>query len=120
MNFEFSEEQYLLREQAQRYLRDKSPLETVRAVLDDKELSHDAALWQGMIDLGWTGVSIPEQYGVLVWVTWSCVSLQKSWATPWRPHLLPLRCILLLKRCCALAPKRKRKTICRAWQRGKL
>ena len=63
MNFEFSEEQNLLREQAQRYLRDKSPLETVRAVLDDKELSHDAALWQGMIDLGWTGVSIPEQYG---------------------------------------------------------
>ena len=32
-------------------------------MLDDKELSHDAALWQGMIDLGWTGVSIPEQYG---------------------------------------------------------
>ena len=63
MNFEFSEEQNLLREQAQRFLRDKCPLESVRRVLDDKNTSHDAAVWQGMIDLGWTGVSIPEQYG---------------------------------------------------------
>jgi acyl-CoA dehydrogenase len=63
MNFEFSEEQNLLREQAQRFLRDKCPLEVVRLVLDDKNLSHDAGLWQGMVELGWTGVSIPEQYG---------------------------------------------------------
>ncbi len=63
MNFEFSEEQNLLRDQAQRFLRDKCPLETVRTVLDSMTLSHDAALWQGMIDLGWTGVSIPERYG---------------------------------------------------------
>ena len=63
MNFEFSEEQNLLREQVQRFLRDKCPLEKVRAVLDDSELSHDADVWQGMVELGWTGVSIPEQYG---------------------------------------------------------
>lgn len=63
MDFEFSEEQNLLREQAQRFLRDKCPLDVVRAVLDDASLSHDAKLWQGMVELGWTGVSIPEQYG---------------------------------------------------------
>jgi acyl-CoA dehydrogenase len=63
MNFEFSEEQNLLREQAQRFLRDKCPLEAVRTVLDDHTLSHDSALWSGIVDLGWTAVSIPEQYG---------------------------------------------------------
>jgi acyl-CoA dehydrogenase len=63
MNFEFSDDQNLLREQAQRFLREQCPLEKVRAVLDDRELSHDQKVWQGMVDLGWTGVSIPEQYG---------------------------------------------------------
>ncbi|MBT4523089.1 MAG: acyl-CoA dehydrogenase, partial [Halieaceae bacterium] len=63
MNFEFSEEQCLLREQARRFLSEQCPLETVRAVLDDGDASHDARLWQSMVELGWTGVSIPEQYG---------------------------------------------------------
>jgi acyl-CoA dehydrogenase len=63
MNFEFSEEQNLLREQAQKFLREQCPLENVRAVLDDADKSHDAKIWQAMVDLGWTGVSIPEEYG---------------------------------------------------------
>ncbi len=63
MNFEFSEEQNLLREQAQRFLREQCPLSAVRRVLDSPEISHDAALWKAMAELGWTGVSIPEQYG---------------------------------------------------------
>jgi alkylation response protein AidB-like acyl-CoA dehydrogenase len=63
MNFEFSDEQNLLREQAQRFLGEQCRLESVRAVLDDRDKSHDAGLWQAMVDLGWTGVSIPEQYG---------------------------------------------------------
>ncbi len=63
MNFEFSEEQNLLREQAQRFLREQCPLITVRTVLDDEAISYDAATWQGIAELGWTGVSIPEQYG---------------------------------------------------------
>jgi acyl-CoA dehydrogenase len=65
VNFEFSEEQELLREQAQRFLRDQCPLTAVRAVLDDHTKTHDAKVWQGMVDLGWTAVSIPEQYGGL-------------------------------------------------------
>jgi len=62
MNFEFSEEQNLLREQAQRFLREQCPLDTVRKVLDDDDVSYDQAIWQNMVELGWTGVSIPEQY----------------------------------------------------------
>ena len=62
MNFEFSEEQNLLREQAQRFLREQCPLTAVRAVLDDRDVSHDEAVWRGIVEMGWTAVSIPEQY----------------------------------------------------------
>lgn len=62
MNFEFSEEQNLLREQAQGFLREKSPLTAVRAVLEG-EGSYDEALWRGIADLGWTATTIPEAYG---------------------------------------------------------
>ena len=65
MNFEFSDEQNLLREQAQRFLSEQSPLSTVRAVLDDADVSCDQALWQGICELGWTGVTVPEAYGGL-------------------------------------------------------
>jgi len=61
MNFEFSDEQNLLREQAQSFLAKSCPLASVRKVLDGKA-SFDAATWRGMIDLGWTATAIPEQY----------------------------------------------------------
>jgi acyl-CoA dehydrogenase len=63
MNFEFSDEQNLLREQAQRFLREQCPLATVRAVLDSSTTAYDSELWQALAELGWTGVSIPEEYG---------------------------------------------------------
>ena len=62
MNFEFSDEQNLLREQAQSFLADKCPLVAVRRVLDGAA-PNDASLWRGMVDLGWTATAIPEQYG---------------------------------------------------------
>jgi acyl-CoA dehydrogenase len=61
MNFEFSDEQNLLREQAQAFLARTCPLTTVRKVLDGKA-TFDEATWRGMIDLGWTATTIPEQY----------------------------------------------------------
>ncbi len=62
MNFEFSEDQNMLREQAQNFLRNKSDSRAVRAILESDE-PYDKALWQGMVELGWTGVTIPEEYG---------------------------------------------------------
>ena len=62
MNFEFSEEQNMLREQAQGFLNDKCPLTVVRRVLDGDE-SYAADVWKGMAELGWQGVTIPEVYG---------------------------------------------------------
>ena len=63
MNFEFSEDQNLLREQAQKFLREQCPLDRVRAVLDDSAVSYDAELWNAIVELGWTAVSIPEEFG---------------------------------------------------------
>jgi len=62
MNFEFSEDQNMLRDQARSFLADRSSLKTVRQILEGEDpYAHD--LWQGMVELGWTGTAIPEEYG---------------------------------------------------------
>lgn len=61
MNFEFSEEQDLLREQALGFLTDHCPPSAVRKILDGDE-SFDASLWQKVIEMGWTATVIPEEY----------------------------------------------------------
>ena len=63
MNFDFSEEQYLLRDQARKYLDDNSAPAAVRAVLENDDKPYDKDLWRGMAELGWTGATIPEEYG---------------------------------------------------------
>jgi acyl-CoA dehydrogenase len=62
MNFEFSDELLQLRDQARRFLREKSPPAVVRRVLDGAE-AYAAALWRDMAEMGWQGAAIPEQYG---------------------------------------------------------
>ena len=61
MNFEFSEEQNLLREQAQGFLTDNCPPSVVRKILDGDE-PYDAELWQKVADMGWMATVIPEEY----------------------------------------------------------
>ena len=61
MNFEFSEEQDLLREQARGFLHDNSPLSVVRRVLNSDE-PYDADLWKKVVEMGWTATVIPEEY----------------------------------------------------------
>ena len=61
MNFEFSSEQNLLRDQAKSFLADKSPLRVARQVLEG-ESSHDAELWRSIPAMGWTATTIPEKY----------------------------------------------------------
>jgi acyl-CoA dehydrogenase len=62
MNFEFADELKQLREQARRFLAEKSPPAVVRHVLDGVE-PYAAALWREMAEMGWPGAAIPEQYG---------------------------------------------------------
>ncbi len=64
MNFEFSEEQNLLREQAQGFLAQNCPPSVPRKVLES-EADYDAELWQKIVDMGWTAAVIPEEYGGL-------------------------------------------------------
>ena len=64
MNFEFSEEHKLLREQARAFLDSHCTSKEVRRILDGDE-SHHPELWQGIAELGWVGASVPESYGGL-------------------------------------------------------
>jgi alkylation response protein AidB-like acyl-CoA dehydrogenase len=62
MNFDFSEDQKQLRDQARRFLAEKSPPKAVRQVLEGKA-PYDRELWKGFAELGFLGVAIPEAYG---------------------------------------------------------
>src|SRR5271156_1662071 len=62
MNFDFSDDQKQLRDQARKFLAEKCSPKAVRAVLDGKE-SYDPALWKGLAEMGFLGVAIPEAYG---------------------------------------------------------
>ena len=64
MNFDFSDDQKLLREQARKFLAEKCPPKAVRSVLEGSQ-GHDAALWKGIAEMGWMGTAIPENYGGL-------------------------------------------------------
>src|SRR4030081_1497932 len=62
MNFDFSDEQKQMRDEARKFLAEKCPPKAVRAVLDGNA-SHDRELWKGLAEMGFLGVAIPEEYG---------------------------------------------------------
>src|SRR5262245_47040331 len=62
MNFDFSDDQKQLRDQARKFLAEKCTPQAVRVVLDGKE-SHDRDLWKGLAEMGFFGVAIPGEYG---------------------------------------------------------
>ncbi len=51
MNFDFSDDQKLLKEQVRKFLTDKCPTKVVRRVLDGNE-THADEVWKGLVDLG--------------------------------------------------------------------
>ena len=65
MNFDFSDDQKLLRDQARKFLYDKCDRKSVRTVLDDNNQLFDRELWSQISEMGWTGTAIPEEYGGL-------------------------------------------------------
>jgi hypothetical protein len=62
MNFDFSDDLKLLKDEARKFLDDKSSPEVVRRVLEGPD-GYDKALWTEMAAMGWTGASIPEELG---------------------------------------------------------
>jgi acyl-CoA dehydrogenase len=64
MNFDFSDDQKLLKEQVRKFLADKCPMKVVRRVLDGNE-THADEVWKGLVELGVPGATIPEEFGGL-------------------------------------------------------
>ncbi|HLZ01971.1 MAG TPA: acyl-CoA dehydrogenase family protein [Bradyrhizobium sp.] len=62
MNFDFSDDQKQLRDQARKFLSEKCPPKAVRVVLDGKA-PYDKDLWRGLAEMGFLGVAIPEEFG---------------------------------------------------------
>jgi alkylation response protein AidB-like acyl-CoA dehydrogenase len=63
MDFEFSDEQEALRATVRRFLADQAPIQPyVRDVYGDARGTTDA-VWQGLADLGVTGLLVPEEHG---------------------------------------------------------
>ncbi|WP_439816252.1 acyl-CoA dehydrogenase family protein [Zavarzinia sp. CC-PAN008] len=62
MNFDFSDDQKLLRDQVRRMLDERCPTSEVRRILEGPE-PYSKAVWQQLAELGAIGVAIPEEYG---------------------------------------------------------
>lgn len=62
MNFNFTDEQKMLRDSARGLCEKMSPMEYVLEMEDD-ERGYTPELWNAMSELGWTGLIIPEEYG---------------------------------------------------------
>jgi hypothetical protein len=65
MNFDFSDDQKFLKNEARKFLEGRCPTSKVRAVLDDPAKSYDPELWKEVAAQGWLGAAIPEAYGGL-------------------------------------------------------
>ena len=62
MNFDFSDDQKVLRDQSRKFLSQHASPARVRRILET-DTAYDADLWKGMAEQGWPGTAIPESYG---------------------------------------------------------
>lgn len=59
-----NEEQQMLKEAASGFLQDKAPVAQLRELRDSSdERGYNENVWKEMVDMGWAGIAIPEQYG---------------------------------------------------------
>lgn len=64
MSFEYTEDQQFIRDEARKLLTDNYSGEELRKLLD-KPGSFDESLWQKCREMGWTGITIAEEFGGL-------------------------------------------------------
>ncbi|MFW6692243.1 acyl-CoA dehydrogenase family protein [Streptomyces sp. MAR4 CNX-425] len=62
MDLTLTEEQELIRDTARGLLESRSASAGARAMADEPA-GYSAALWKEMVELGWTGLALPEEYG---------------------------------------------------------
>ena len=59
-----NEEQQSLKDIAREFLQNNAPVTHFREIRDTQnELGYDESLWKEMVNLGWSGILIPEEYG---------------------------------------------------------
>ncbi len=61
MDFDLTEDQREIKDVARELLAARSPFPKVREAAESGE--YDAALWKEIIELGWPGIAVAEQYG---------------------------------------------------------
>jgi Acyl-CoA dehydrogenase, N-terminal domain len=85
MNFDFSEEQLLLRDQARKFLSERAAPSRVRRILET-DAPYDRELWDGLAEMAWPGTAIPEAHGGAGYGYLElCVIAEELGAKP-RPH----------------------------------
>jgi len=62
MEFGLSESQRLLQDNARKFFQGECPMEEVRRLMET-ETAYDETLWAKMAELGYTGITFPEEYG---------------------------------------------------------
>ncbi|MEE2877409.1 MAG: acyl-CoA dehydrogenase family protein [Pseudomonadota bacterium] len=65
MNFDFSEDQKFLAGEARKFLSAQCTTAHVREVLDNEDKSHHEGVWKQVVEMGWLGTAIPEEFGGL-------------------------------------------------------
>jgi alkylation response protein AidB-like acyl-CoA dehydrogenase len=97
MDFDISESQQAVNDQADRFFTDSLPMDRLHKAFDgDDELS--ASIWRGMLDLGLGAVTAPEEHGGLGLGMLGAASLSEriGWAAapgPWIGHVLAAHAI---------------------------
>jgi alkylation response protein AidB-like acyl-CoA dehydrogenase len=66
MALALNEEQRMLKDSAKQFFASKAPVEALRKLRDGKDATgYATSLWQDMVELGWSAITIPENYGGL-------------------------------------------------------
>ena len=65
MALTLNEEQKMLKDSAQEFLAMNAPVEQFRTLRDDNYTPFDQDLWQEIIEMGWTALTLPEEYNGL-------------------------------------------------------
>jgi acyl-CoA dehydrogenase len=61
-----NEEQTQLRDVAKDFCTNQAPIQQLRKLRDSKDANgFDRATWEKMVELGWSGIPVPEEYGGL-------------------------------------------------------
>lgn len=62
MDFGFNSDQEIIRDTARKFLENECPKEKTRELMKSHK-GFDDGIWKQMVELGWTGLMIPEEYG---------------------------------------------------------